>query len=379
MTKIGDKKLAQEITRLYAEGLGGLTRQECESTGLEKTQCPYLQFALGGDPDEGEITAKEKRMLQRAQFSDEFIDELAGPDGLKALDTKTHWLMDRASFRSWSSCLLSPLEYGFIYDREQHDAADALSQITSFHSETDPFWISMFNNPKGHKNYFPFTMNQALVKMDGERVKFLIPKLFEKVVLKEPGWSVFSFNTIIHFKKYIDAIPTLVHGLHNEFNDIHDLSYNALVSLGVCDSEIFYNLTGLLQESNDDESAFRSLQYFLQTKDTAVIPFITDYLMTIENHPAMEGDPERFTKTAFEIIKRLGFSSAKDTDVVKWGLLLGHENPYLQALALEALWGYEGDITPTIGFLETMAQNHPEPYYRQRAQRLLDKLKEENR
>ena len=87
-------KQAAQITKAYAEDWDGLTREECKEAGFSDVQCNVLVPALGKKV-KGKITADEQKKLEDAGFAKDFIKNLAGDDGNKALQSRVKWLADR--------------------------------------------------------------------------------------------------------------------------------------------------------------------------------------------------------------------------------------------------------------------------------------------
>ena len=101
-------KQAAQITKAYAEDGDWLMLKECKDTGFAKAQCNILVLALGNGA-EGNITAEERKRLEEAGFAKEFIRELAGDDGNKALQSRVRWLGDRINRKTfftvcWNNC-----------------------------------------------------------------------------------------------------------------------------------------------------------------------------------------------------------------------------------------------------------------------------------
>lgn len=91
---------AEKIIALYSEGFLGLTKPECLGADFSEAQCDELLNVLGTGIA-GEITPEEKDQLKNVDFSDTFIRDLAGDDGLKALKTRAKWLGNHINKRWW--------------------------------------------------------------------------------------------------------------------------------------------------------------------------------------------------------------------------------------------------------------------------------------
>src|SRR5215471_3150645 len=91
---IGAKYL-EKVIHEYAETPDRLTRQECQSVGISESSCKVLVNSLSYGQG-GVITQEEQNTLRNAGFSNNFIQELTGNDGQKALQNRIRWLADNA-------------------------------------------------------------------------------------------------------------------------------------------------------------------------------------------------------------------------------------------------------------------------------------------
>ena len=86
---IGDKNLAEQVIHFVAD-LEGLTSEECKKLNIKGKAADTLLTVIG-DGKEAAITDDEKKTLAN-YFTDEFIQELAGDQGKKALEARVKWL-----------------------------------------------------------------------------------------------------------------------------------------------------------------------------------------------------------------------------------------------------------------------------------------------
>ncbi|OGQ05545.1 MAG: hypothetical protein A2W61_01950 [Deltaproteobacteria bacterium RIFCSPLOWO2_01_44_7] len=132
------KATAKTIIEKYAEGLSGLTWAECKEAGLEGSQCDALVAALGEGP-QGEITKDEREELKRAKLGQEFINELAGKNGLKAVEARAKWLGENAVPRFWGFGKEDRIKIIKEIGRLKPEvAALAIPQLIGLLAENDP-------------------------------------------------------------------------------------------------------------------------------------------------------------------------------------------------------------------------------------------------
>lgn len=90
---IGDGELARGVLADFIDR-DGLTEKECKKRGINGEASVVLQGSLGSGRN-GIITPDEREFLA-AHFSSEFIQELAGDDGKKALEARVRWLGEQS-------------------------------------------------------------------------------------------------------------------------------------------------------------------------------------------------------------------------------------------------------------------------------------------
>lgn len=93
------KANAERIIDAYAEGLDGLSKEDCqelvEDDIVTGKQCGFLQEALRGGAG-GIVTSEEVQELRSSGLSQELVYDISGDDGRKALQTRVKWLGDVA-------------------------------------------------------------------------------------------------------------------------------------------------------------------------------------------------------------------------------------------------------------------------------------------
>lgn len=83
----GDAALAEKVLKAFAEGVEGLSYEECQALEVEGG-CSDLEYGL-------DWPNKPENLL-RDGFTKEFVDTFMGPDGLRALRERAKWLADHA-------------------------------------------------------------------------------------------------------------------------------------------------------------------------------------------------------------------------------------------------------------------------------------------
>lgn len=121
----GDAELARDVIEINAESFFGIDTEDCDDLDIPKKQCETLHDALADSPyttidDEvitSIITLEERKTLSGTGFSDEFIQELAGPDGKRAMRQCVNVLAERiVPLRRRSRILLRFLTHLFRFD-----------------------------------------------------------------------------------------------------------------------------------------------------------------------------------------------------------------------------------------------------------------------
>jgi hypothetical protein len=115
-------KLAQKAIDAYAHDPEGLTREECDALTETEGQAGTLCHALGR-ADRGEKTQEKRARLTAAGFSDEFVEGIAGEDGMRAISMRAKWLGDHVA-RKFGRCnYRETTRRGFINELQYMGAA----------------------------------------------------------------------------------------------------------------------------------------------------------------------------------------------------------------------------------------------------------------
>jgi len=137
---VGDASLAKDVIKLYAEGSRDLEagerpqhvqvigKDQQEDMKLNDTQRKVLNETLG----DGVIQTDERQKLTGAGFSDEFVNNLSGPDGQAALAKRVTWLGEHVGSSIWGG---PSVKDRFRNAMELKQASRELSDVSKLNSD----------------------------------------------------------------------------------------------------------------------------------------------------------------------------------------------------------------------------------------------------
>ncbi len=315
-------KQAAQITKAYAEDREGLTRKECKGAGFSDAQCYTLVQALGTGA-EGNITADEQKKLEEFRFAKDFIKNLAGDDGNKALQSRVKWLanqFNRKTFLTvcWRNC--------DAWERERH--IRKLAEIGPAAAPAIPALIAALKDEDWDVRS---SAARALGNI-GPAAASAVPSLI--AALKDENRNVWDKAVDALGNIGPAAVPALIAALKDKDSDVRSSAARALGQIGPAAASAVPSLIAALKDKNSN------VRYFAAGALGNIGP-----------------------AAASAVPSLIAALKDKDLDVCR-----------------SAAWSL-GDIGDphAIPPLEKMIRKDPNPYCRQAAQEAFDKLMEKFR
>jgi len=235
--KLGDKKLADQVINAYSTNMDGLIPRACSNIGIDQTRCQALQKVLGRGK-EGVVTNEERTELKK-HFSDQFINELAGTDGKRALQERVKWLSQYAVFRSlrWHN---KSLEERRKIVRELGDigshAEDAIPSVKDILSDCDLIAKIKKGSPTGRSLSEP---NEYQICIDATDTlakigSASIPTLLEATKNADVNVRIVAIRALGRLGKNDGnlVLPALTKALTSEDKSVREAAAYALCELG---------------------------------------------------------------------------------------------------------------------------------------------------
>ena len=162
-SELPDEWKAWKIIKEYAEGLDGLTKDECQRVGFDEASCTVLTEVLGKG-EKGIVTSEEKERL-KGKFSDEFIGALTDSDGgAPALQVRARWLAENAVSSIWR------------WDADSNDRVKMLLELKEMGTHAHEVVFTIAEALTDRNEEVRVAANQALdkiVNVDGQTVSQL--------------------------------------------------------------------------------------------------------------------------------------------------------------------------------------------------------------
>ena len=363
--KITDLNLARKIIEAYAEDIDGFKLAECKDLddSLSWTQCVSLTDVLQNG-ENGIITNAERKYLRNRNFSKDFINEIAGDNGAKALKKRAGWLIDNSVKKSirWDASddersqmgaelvfigihAFEPLISAIGKANDSNNRKTYYKMAKNIAIKIQPEWYSAYTsgewclNTDGwgcerlhscandltantHKNYPQLDLNNDLLT---PFYTFVFGKC------ENNGAKYFALDKLSHMDDFRDAvIPTLINGLEH----FRDGNYHRGFS------HLYHYLLGIPKINigwrNEDASVREKALYIINH-----IPDLPDHLLPylIE---ALKDPSERVRESAIEALSNFG-AMAKPALPQLLSML---KNPKSSSIALRNTIGILREIGP---------------------------------
>ena len=196
---------AETILKAYAEDPKGLTSEECRDAGFNKTACKTLTQVL--QPGKaGVITPEERDLMDRARFSKDFINVIAGSDGKTALRRRAEWLAGQINLR-W-------LRHNYSW-KEREKMVEELGEIGIATPQILSALFELLKDQTDASVYGDSIMRGVPSDALGKMGKPAIPGLVALLDDERPGVAEFSVYALggIGRDAPEEVIPVLINGL----------------------------------------------------------------------------------------------------------------------------------------------------------------------